>query len=437
MRKRRAMTGAGLKSRAALATRVLPRVALVAALLLAGCAAPGGAEERAPAAPGAGASPFLPAVDLGPGGPEPVIAFDPEGERLYVAAQDPLGGGPRVWVSTDAGRTFALKRPTTEGGGEVDLAAGPGGLVVLTQLGARGNVVSVSTDGGESWRTSPLGAQTQYFDREWLAIDAQGRVYVVARDFGQLGQRPSAGVSRSDDRGATFAPLGKAWTFADEPGDANGNLVAAGGAVHLPYVCRGGQGVCVATSRDGGVSWSQRLVVERDVSVSNVYPALAATSAGLLLAWSDASEGALAVFAASSRDGASWSAPQRVSPAGATATLPWVAARGSTAWVAWLGADAALAATDCADAAGVAWAPRAQRVDLGGAPQGAPLETGLVVHRGPISPPVGQTCSGAARDRSFGDFFTAAVGPDGKLVLAASVDEGTPESTRDAVLRER
>jgi hypothetical protein len=402
-------------------------------LLLAGCASPGAEEPAVPT--GASGVRFLAPQDLGPGGPEPVIVFSPEGGHVYVAAQDPEGGGPRVWISEDGGATWSQKRPTTQGGGEVDVAAGPGGSVYLTQLGPRGNVVSVSRDFGETWQTAPLGGASQYFDREWLAVDVQGRVYVVAREFGQTA---SAGVARSDDGGLTFPPRGKAWTALDEPGDANGPLVAVGSVVHLVYVCRGGVAVCVATSRDGGLTWTRALVAERTTSVANVYPAIAAGGAGLIATWSDATEGVLAVYTSHSADGARWSAPRRISPEGVTATLPWVAARGDRAWVVYLRAEQPLAATDCAEAGRAEWVPHALALDAAGAPLGEPhLLTGDPVHRGVISPPVGQTCSGAARDRNFGDFFTAALSPAGKLVIAVSTDEGDAASTRDVIIRER
>lgn len=403
-------------------------------LLFAGCATPGPGDDADPT-PVAGASRFLAPVDLGPGGPEPVIVLSPEGDRVYVAAQDPNGGGPRVFVSKDGGATFTTKRPTTQGGGEVDLAAGPNGAVYLSQLGARGNVVSVSRDRGETWTTSPLGSASQYFDREWLAVDRQGRAYIVAREFGQTA---SAGVARSDDGGLTFPPRGKAWTALDEPGEANGPLVAVGSDVHLVYVCQGGEAVCISTSKDGGLTWSRSIVAQRGASVANVYPSLAATGSGLLATWSDASEGALAVYVSRSADGVSWGAPTKVSHAAGTSTLPWIAARGSTAWAVYLHIDAPLSATDCAAAADAGWIPHARELTDTGAPRGEPIAlTATPVHKGIISPPVGVTCSGGARDRNFGDFFTAAVSPAGKLLVAVSMDAGDAGSTRDLVIAER
>lgn len=404
---------------------------LLLVLVASGCTAPGAGDAAQDAQD---APRFLAPVVLGKGGPEPVVRLSPEGDVLYVAAQDAGGGSPHVWVSTDGGGTFVERRPNAVGGGEVDLATGSDGMVYLTQLGPRGNVVSVSRDHGRTWQTSPIGTQSQYFDREWLAVDSQERVFMVAREFGV---NAAAGVARSDDRGVTFQPRGHAWSTVDEPGQANGNLVTRGTTLHLVYVCRDGLAVCVATSTDGATTFTRAVVAERSALVANVYPSLAATGDGLLVAWSDATSGALAVYTSTSRDGRSWTAPVRATPPQGTSTLPWVAARGDVAWLVYLHADAALAQTDSAAAQGAAWTPHALRLDLQGRPAGEPLPLAPEpVHRGVISPPVGQG-SATARDRNFGDFFTALVTPAGKLVAAYSTDEGSPETVRDVVVRER
>jgi hypothetical protein len=414
----------------------LARSALLVLLLLlaAGCTEDGGG-DAADATPtggtGAQASPFT-RLDLGAGGPEPVVAVADDG-YVYVGAQDARGGGPRVWVSADGGKTFAMKRPTTQGGGEVDLAVGPKGAVYLTQLGPRGNLISVSHDRGETWTTAPLGPQTQYFDREWLAVDAQGRVYAVARQFGQAA---AAGVSRSDDGGLTWLPQGYAWDAAREPGLHNGNLVAAKGTLYLPYICRDGEGVCVATSRDAAVTWTQSLVAQRSGATDNVYPTLTLSSAGVIVAWSDATEGRLAVYTSFSADGRTgWTSPTRVSPAGTTASLGWVTARGDEAWVVYLTTPAQLSLTDDPPAEDADWFPVAVPLNARGASPGQEIRVGdEAVHHGVISKPIGGS---RIRDRNFGDFFTATLDAKGKLLVAVSTDQGTPESTRDLVFIER
>lgn len=405
---------------------------VVLALLVAGCASGGDEDPSDGPAPTGGAGAFT-RLDLGAGGPEPIVVVSDDG-YVYVGAQDARGSGPRVWVSKDGGKSFAMKRPTPQGGGEVDLAAGPDGAVYLTQLGAQGNLISVSHDHGETWQTSPLGAQTQYFDREWLAVDAQGRAYALARQFGQAA---AAGVSRSDDGGLTWLPQGYAWDAAREPGLANGNLLAKDGVLYLPYICRDGNGVCVATSRDAAVTWSQSLVVERpDVTTDNVYPTLAVSSSGVLVAWSDASDGRLGVYTSFSSDGrGGWSAPTKVSPPGTTASLGWVTARGGEAWVVYLTTEPSLKLTDDPAVQGKGWFPIARPVGARGDAPGAEIRiTEEAVHTGVISKPIG---GNRVRDRNFGDFFTATLDSKGKLLVAVSSDKGTPESTRDLLFVEK
>lgn len=406
----------------------------VLALLVAGCT--GGGGDGGNGGDGGGATPgpgmTFTRLDLGPGGPEPIVVVTDDG-YVYVAAQDARGGGPRVWVSKDDARTFTMKRPTTQGGGEVDLAAGPRGAVYVTQLGSQGNIISVSGDHGETWRTSPLGPATQYFDRQWLAVDERGRAYALARQFGQAA---AAGVSRSDDGGLTWLPQGHAWDASNEPGLGNGNLVAARGALFLPYVCRDGEAVCVATSRDAGVSWSQSVVAGRSGNVDNVYPTLAVSDAGVIVAWSDATAGRLAVYTSSSADGrGGWSAPVRVSPASTTATLGWVTARGSEVWVVYLTTPHALTSTEEQAAEDAAWHPVALRLDARGASPAQEVRIAdQPVHEGVISKPIGGS---RVRDRNFGDFFTATLDGKGRLLVAVSQDKGTPESTRDLLFVER
>jgi hypothetical protein len=403
---------------------------LVLVLLLAGCASStGGGGSHATTPTGSAAPAFL-LTDLGVGGPEPVIREAGDGS-LVVAAQDPEGGGPRVWASHDRGASFSVSRVNAQGGGEVDLAAGPGTLYV-TQLGTTGNVVSVSRDGGQTWQTSPVGSAQYYFDREWAGVDDAGRAYLVSRVQGntQVSQ-----ASRSDDNGLTFLPQGNAWDAQHEPGLTNGNLVAWNGGIAMPYVCRDGNGVCVATTRDKGATWTQALVRAGNAPVNNMYAALAATDAGLLVAWSEAVDGRLAVFDSTSADGRSWSAPVRVSSTGESALEPWPAARGGTAWIVYVSAPAALASGDAPGADHARWTPMAARVDARGAAQGAPRALSGAVHVGPVSPPVGAG-GGAQRDRLLGDFFTALVDARGKLVVAVESDPGPQGPSHDVVLRE-
>jgi hypothetical protein len=100
--------------------------------------------------------------------------------------------------------------------------------------------------------------------------------------------------------------------------------------------------------------------------------------------------------------------------------------------------DEAFRATDCAEAKGARWIPFGVELSSAGTPKGDAIPlTSEPVHVGIISPPVGQTCSGEARNRDFGDFFTATLSQQGKLIVAISADQGSAASTHDIIIRER
>lgn len=415
-------------------------LALLLALLAAGCAdAPGGSDEGGgPGSDPAASSPFLAPVALGSaGGPEPIIAVAPDGS-VWVAAQDAGGGSPRVWISTDRGQSFVERRPSTLAGGEVDLAVASG-LAVVTQLGPGGNLVSYSRDKGATWQQSTF-AGTNYFERELVAIDGRGSIYLASR-FGIraiTGQPTSedATVARSDDGGVTFVPGGRIWDADHEPGLSIGNMIAYGSTVAVAYNCRDGYGVCFAKSVDRGLTWTQRLVVERGVDVTNYYPVLAADGDRIVVVWSDASEERLAVWASISRDqGGSWSSPTRVSEPAGSSTLPWVAASAGRTWVVHLFSDLPLTDAGAAEAEGAQWLAKAARLEADGTVVERALLVEGPVHDGVISKPLGRPGQGGPFDRRFGDFFTVATDSAGRAYVA--VQRTTGSATIDLVVVER
>ena len=412
---------------------------LVVALLLAGCAAPIGDDTPATTPEGTTAQGrFLAPVDLSgrDGGPEPVVVVAPEG-AIWVAAQDAAGGSPHVWVSTDQGATFRESRPAGVSGGEVDIAVGRG-VAFVTQLGPGGNVVSFTRDQGQTWRQSTF-AGTNYFERELVAIDEGGRAYLASR-FGLRSltgvEGEDASVARSDDGGITFVPAGSVWTAQNEPGINIGNMLAVGNALVLSYNCRDGNGVCFARSADRGVTWTQELVVERAVTVMNYYPSVAAAGSRIVVVWSDASEGRLAVWGAASTDnGATWTQPARLSEPDESATLPWVATGGGRTWVVHLTTDAVLQDAGAAAADGVEWRAKAVRVDDQLRVQERALVLPDPVHVGVISKPLGRPGESGPYDRSFGDFFTVAVDAQGRAFVATVRTVGG--ASQDVIVAER
>jgi hypothetical protein len=383
-----------------------------------------------PGSTGAGLS-FDAARTLSPGGPEPVLAIGGDG-TIYVAAQDAAGGPPRVWASTDGGKNFRLASPSTQSGGEVDIAGGGGASAYLTQLGPQGNLVSVSKDDGATWTPSPLGGLAPtYFDREWVAADSSGTVYLVSRELGAAsgGAPTAAGASKSTDGGVSFTPDGTPWDAAHNPGTSNGNLVATGGWLAFPYTCGGGDAICFAAGEGGGPTWTQTLVAARGADVGNVYPTLASDGSTWVVAWSDSTSGRLAVWISSSTDdGGHWSVPWRASAGNESAIDPTLAyGRGGFA-LAYLATNASLSDPGQDSASQATWSAVAMRIDPASASasaRGAPFSGPL--HAGVISKPVGHPGTGPY-DRSFGDFFTAAFDNNGRLWVSAprTTDSNSP-----------
>jgi hypothetical protein len=131
-------------------------------------------------------------------------------------------------------------------------------------------------------------------------------------------------VARSRDDGATFdAPtLVSPWNHPQHTPSlvalSDGTLVVAWQEV-MPAATKDGAAseIRVATSRDGGITWSRRVRVDLEHTKDAWQPALASDpTTGLVhLAFIDTRDGNRRVYVARSRDaGATWSAPHRLDP---------------------------------------------------------------------------------------------------------------------------
>ena len=211
------------------------------------------------------------------------------GSNILVGFNDAFNSNSTGYAfSTDGGRTFRHQRlPVPASGsnlGDPVLAFGPAGEVYYATLSfamARRSMVGVgkSTDGGATF-TVPVDASTtlsnrnDFQDKEWITVDTgasslfKGNVYVTWTDF-VSGSGDFIAFSRSTDGGATFQP-----PVAISPRDATQVVqgsqpaVAPNGDIWVSYIDgHGGEGISMARSTDGGVTFSAPKSAVRFTSV--------------------------------------------------------------------------------------------------------------------------------------------------------------------------
>lgn len=404
---------------------MLARPLVLAALVLvvlAGCISPDapGATRNTPWG-GADAPRFALTEIPGSGATsEPSIGVDGKG-AIYVSAPQGLPSASKLWKSEDGGATWKdltdAANPTPLGGGDTSIAIGPDDSAYVTDLWAGSATISSSHDGGRTWFQSPIASEVPYYDREWNAVDNEGRAYFLGRTFTP---GAAAWVSRSDDGGRTWIHAGNPW-INPEGENQDGPLIVNPKTDELAvvYNCPG-PAVCVSISKDQGATWRETIAAKTKGNVGNDFAGLAADRAGnWYVAYAETVEKGTEVKVAMSRDGKSWSAPQTLTPEPGTRVFPWIVAgdEGRVA-IAWYDTPVAGDMNDKAQMAGANWdvviaygldaaspAPTYRSAALTPAP----------VHAGTISTQ-GLTPDGP--DRSLGDFFTLAVDPDGHVHAA-------------------
>ncbi|HEX9941975.1 MAG TPA: sialidase family protein [Thermoanaerobaculia bacterium] len=312
------------------------------------------------------------APDSGPAQPEtqtePHLAINPERESHLLAGYQEgrfSDGGARALtyaVSFDSGRSWQeglLPGLTQAAGGPFQRASdpwvafGPGNRAYYVSLGFdetspdNGIFVSTSDDGGRTWGdpVTVVFTRTQDFhDKEAIAVDTRsdspfrGRVY-VAWDIVTTGPNQPAVLSYSADGGQSFSPP---VTIEDEGANLGVfPLVGPRGVVHALWLqfTFGGIGLHIASSEDGGATWSEPVHISNvqapGISGSRTAGAIPAAAVDprtgdLYVVWQDErfSPGIDQVVLSRSADGGrTWTAPQLVSdgPRNAASFTPAVA----------------------------------------------------------------------------------------------------------------
>lgn len=432
--------------------RVAPRATLlVLVLLAAGCAAPAPAQEPTPEpredAPMRFGPPVVPEdVDAS----EPYLVIDPEG-RLVLSAmpgntpERPVGMPwvSRLWISEDGGASWRSSVPNAPllpngvgfGGGDSAPAVAPDGTLYVSDLWVGSSAVSVSRDHGRTWTTTPLSSTVPYHDRQWMAVDGDGRAYVVSR---ALFPPVAEWVHRSDDGGQSWQLVGRAWTMDASRGAGwtNGNVAwdAHANALRTVFTCAN-RSICLATSTDAGVTWTHEVAVTRAVDPGTIFPVLAVDDAGgLHLAWSEETDGAYHVWAAS-RAGERWGEPRRVSGSEGTHVLPWmVAGAAGRVAIAWYATDAEGDPNDAAAMKGAQWHVHVAHTE-NGERWVATRATTDSIHEGTVSTRgAGAAASQDAPDWSLGDMLTLALAPDGRVHVAFTLGTEGRSPPRAAVI---
>lgn len=292
-------------------------------------------------------------------GNEPGIAVNRRNPAQVVGTYQ---GPARAVFSTDSGRTFTTAEGTApsdwRSAGDVSITYDNRGAAYLSYLtfdrlgstsywrhgaGRNGVWVRRSPDGGKTWEKTPVPV------RVWNTDDEPGLQYEdMPRVFADNGESsPHAGnvymgwiewqidksimlFARSTDHGRTWSSPLRISTQAGMPRDDNGDVVgfhadvSADGTIYA--VWNWGLTIVLATSRDGGKTFSPSRVVQEvgppyfggtgavpDLGRVFGFPQVGVYKANVYVCWSDFRNGDIDVFLAASRDrGRTWSKAVRV-----------------------------------------------------------------------------------------------------------------------------
>ena len=248
-------------------------------------------------------------------------------ERLALAsmAYDPRQAIDRsiVYVSQDAGRSWALARETGESVDPV-CAFGADGRLRFLHLARDTNRMEIlsSADAGRTW-TGP--AIAPYLDRPYLVIDQVGKLYINAHEPAASNPRTRVAALLTSEDGRVFTPVRSLEQPAGlTPG--NGVLLRDGALLSVftsarlrPTQMEPAGFVGVIRSSDAGRQFGEAVQVadwytEAGMSASTM-PQIAVDHATdhVYVVWPDTRSGRSEIYVAASTDaGRTWSTPTKV-----------------------------------------------------------------------------------------------------------------------------
>lgn len=451
----------------------MKRALVLLVAILAGCVVPGGEVDPASLAlePALALAPAH-AMDQPTGGAEPNIAILPDGTIFITAVAGSQErpnheqGAAWLWRSTDDGATWeTLRAPSRDtplgtvpgtrrpfGSSDADVVASPDGWVYYTDWWNWGApvtspvplplpvspfsrygsyLVERSSDGGETWESTPITTLDSFggVDRQWLVAGEDGWVGLFYAYF--HGVNPTRSPDEIDPSGATSSIMavystdhGATWSdpapVVGPQGDAFSQIahprLNADGLLWMPhaYTANGetywtdpGE-VRVAISDDLGGTWTDVKVADVPGGFDNLWAVQgdAQPDGTMHVAWAARTGDNMTVFHSASRDrGATWSEPDALRAEGIN-FLPWVAAREGEVAVSWYGSDATGEAVEAPEE--TEWSLYVSLL----------LENGWTTTRTAEPVKVGPMCakgSACPSDRELLDYSGIAYAPDGTL----------------------
>ena len=309
------------------------------------------------------ALPFPAGADQGNIG-EPSVDVDPANGNIYITSPTgiPCGAGNAecivFWRSTDGGVTFVQPAPNAFlhplGGGDSDVIHD--GLSHVFAADLRSLVetgVWRSIDQGSTWTGTDMGPCS---DREWIAWGGPNAptgplTIYETQNSGACVPGALFQFWRSLDDGQTFLPVGVVGANdlaalgytadATVEGGVEAKLAVdlVSGALYIAWATQAIEDATNATTRilvvsrsaDGGATWQSHLAYAGPLgtSIQNLFPVLAVDHGGnVYAAFSTQLAGQnMGVYLTKSADrGVTWTAAQRVNPAGQSAVFPAIAA---------------------------------------------------------------------------------------------------------------
>jgi hypothetical protein len=383
---------------------------------------------------------------------EPAIKFDPDG-NAWVSSNGP---GIGLWKINDpCGQLTAAftepEAPLTTGGGDTDVEIAPeknalgfyniytSSLYALVNFNS-----SVSTDGGQTFVTTPLSTSNVVDDRQWNAahgantvylsyhsVSGGFNIYVVRSDAGGLPGTFVGPFLVNQDLVFTstlYNNLGNMVTDRRAlPAMSPPNLAGPGGEGNVYHgFVEAGNKVYVGVSHDFGVTWTSRLAHDGGIGAnySHFFTWVAVDEVGnVYTAFSDDHN---IYYCFSTDQGQHWSSPRRVSNGAATKTAIFPAMEAGSAGrlvFAWYGAQGRNA-DDPANQWQVFTARCQNALDLVPVFEQT-MASDHIVHTGRVCE-TGTTCAG---DRELLDLFEMHINPIDGSSLIAYTDDGASGGT--------